>query len=123
MKELKLGKHLLLHLKGFAPAAAVVLFRRPGVVVLLAIYGRLVCTACFVGQVQGRQLCLVVVEERLQSSDFDVVLAAHNRYFCVWKCSYQENTIVDTSVLLYGILKTTVQIGETKVAILGTNCN
>lgn len=90
------------HLEWFAPAAAVVLFRRPAVVVLLAVHGRFVRTARFVWQVQRAQLGLVILEELLQGSDFDVVLAAHNRYFSVWTYSHQKfhffNTVfADTS--------------------------
>lgn len=76
---------LLQHLEWFAPAAAIVLLGRPGVVVLLATNDCFVRKTLSVLQVQGSQLCLVIAEELLQGSDFDVILTAHDCYFCICK--------------------------------------
>lgn len=79
---------VLLHLKRFAPAAAIILFGRAGEVVLFAIDGCFVHVTGSAWQVQVFQLCLVIVEELCQSSDLDVILAAHNGYLCI--CDHSD---------------------------------
>lgn len=82
---------LLAHLEWFAPTVAIVLLRCPDEVVLLAVDGRFVSAARSVWQMQRSQLCLVIVKEFLQCSDFDVILAAHNSHFRVWKTNQEDN--------------------------------